>query len=94
MGKLRFPAQAVSLGYFAQAVVLPVFHTLQLLEKQALAAAWQLGRLLLIVGIICLAVHENVSAPWTIFWYSAGQALCCAVLFGLMALSVERLQRF
>jgi O-antigen/teichoic acid export membrane protein len=85
--------RAVSLGYLAQAAVLPVFHTLQLLEKQTMAAAWQLGRLLLIVATIGFAVHEHFSAPWTIFCYSAAQVVCCAVLFGLMAWSIERLQR-
>ena len=85
--------RAVSLGYLAQAVVLPVFHTRQLLEKQTMAAAWQLGRLLLIVATIGFAVHEHFSAPWTIFCYSAAQAVCCAVLFGLMAWSIQRLQR-
>src|SRR5690348_12374101 len=41
--------RAMSIGYLAQLVVMPVFHTLQILEKQALAAVWQLGRLLLIL---------------------------------------------
>lgn len=85
--------RAVSLGYLATAVVLPVFHTLQLLEKQMMAAAWQVGRLALIVAVIALTANLGLDASWTIFWYSAAQAVCCAVLFGLMAVSIERLQR-
>lgn len=84
--------RAVSLGYLATAVVLPVFHMLQLLEKQSVAAAWQVGRLALIVVVIGLTANPGLDASWMIFWYSAAQGVCCAVLFGLMALSIERLQ--
>lgn len=85
--------QAMSVAYLAQAVVLPVFHTLQILEKQATAAAWQVGRLLLVVTIFGVSAHFDVSAPWAIFCYSAGQAFSCMVLMALMGRSIQRLQR-
>ncbi|MDB5395744.1 MAG: hypothetical protein JWM91_3250 [Rhodospirillales bacterium] len=85
--------QAMSLGYLVQAVVLPVFHTLQLLEKQTLAAVWQVGRLILVIVTFIATARLGVSAPWTIFWYSVVQAVTCGALLFLMARSIEKLQR-
>lgn len=84
--------QAMSIGYLIQAVVLPVFHTLQIMEKQALAAAWQTGRLVSVVSGFALCSYYGVSAPWTIFCYSATQALACLVLFALIAKSIKSIQ--
>jgi O-antigen/teichoic acid export membrane protein len=85
--------QVMSIGYLAQAIVLPVFHTLQLLEKQTIAAGWQLGRLLSVVATFSIASYLNLSAPLTILCYSAVQALCCVALLVLMAKSIEKLQQ-
>ncbi|MBV8651015.1 MAG: oligosaccharide flippase family protein [Alphaproteobacteria bacterium] len=85
--------QAMSLGYLAQAIVLPVFHTLQILEKQTLAAAWQLSRLLLVAATFLAASRFNIEAPLAIFGYSVVQALSCGVLLVLMAQSIEKLQQ-
>jgi O-antigen/teichoic acid export membrane protein len=85
--------QAMSLAYLAQAIVLPVFHTLQILEKQTLAAGWEIGRLSLVVIAFGLSASFDMGAPWTIFCYSAAQALSCIILLALMAKSIERLQR-
>jgi O-antigen/teichoic acid export membrane protein len=84
--------QAMSLGYLAQAIVLPVFHTLQLLEKQTVAAGWQIGRLLSVVTTFTLASHFDIDAAATIFCYSAVQAVACLALLALMAKSIETLQ--
>jgi O-antigen/teichoic acid export membrane protein len=85
--------QAMSLGYLAQAMVLPVFHTLQILEKQSMAAAWQIGRLTTTVTTLGLSAYFHVPAPWAIFCYSSAQALACTILFMLMAGSINRLER-
>jgi O-antigen/teichoic acid export membrane protein len=82
----------MSVGYLAQAIVLPVFHTLQILEKQTLAATWQVGRLLSVVTTFILASRFDIDAPTTIFCYSAVQAVSCLVLLALMAKSIEKLQ--
>ncbi len=84
--------QAMSLGYLAQAIVLPVFHTLQLLEKQTLAAGWQLSRLVLVLTTFATASEFDLSPPTTIFCYSAVQAVCSVALLGLMAKSIQKLQ--
>jgi O-antigen/teichoic acid export membrane protein len=83
--------QAMSVCYLAQAVVLPVIHTLQLLERQAMAAAWQTGRLLLIVSAFGLCIHYDVEAPKAILLYSGAQGGSCFVLLGLMARAIRQL---
>ena len=83
----------MSLAYLAQAIVLPVFHTLQILEKQTIAAGWQVGRLLLVLITFFLSITFDLSAAATIFCYSAAQALTCTILLALMAKSIQRLQR-
>jgi O-antigen/teichoic acid export membrane protein len=85
--------EAMSLGYLVQAVVLPVFHTLQLMEKQSLAAAWQVGRLVSVAVVFACCLHGNLSPPWTIFCYSATQAVSGIVLFVLIARSIQSVQR-
>jgi O-antigen/teichoic acid export membrane protein len=85
--------QAISIAYLAQAVVLPVFHTLQLLERQRMAAAWQIGRLILTVGIFSAGVALDFSAPAVIAAYSVGQAAACAILLVLMARSINQIQQ-
>jgi O-antigen/teichoic acid export membrane protein len=85
--------QAMSIGYLAHAVVLPVFHTLQLLEKQAVAACWQVGRLVLIVATFAFCIGNNVSAPNAILLYSGIQAASSVVLLGLMAGAIRNSQR-
>ncbi|PKU23234.1 lipopolysaccharide biosynthesis protein [Telmatospirillum siberiense] len=86
--------KAMSLGYLAQALVQPVFHTLQILEKQILAAGWQIGRLIFTVGVFEAGARlYGFDAPWVIAGYSAAQALCCLVLLALMARSIRQLKR-
>jgi len=85
--------EAISGAYLAQAVVLPVFHTLQLLERQRMAAAWQVGRLVLTVGVFSAGVALDYSAPAVIAAYSAAQAVACAVFLVMMARSIQQVQR-
>jgi len=84
---------AMSLAYLAQSVVQPVFHTLQLLEQQGIAAAWQISRLTLTVAIFAAGAYYELSAPWVIFGYSLGQALACGALLILMSISIQKRQR-
>jgi O-antigen/teichoic acid export membrane protein len=85
--------QAISLTYLAQAAVLPVFHTLQILEKQKMAAAWQIGRLILTVGAFFGAKALGFTAPMVIATYSAAQAVACVALLLMMAHSIQQVQR-
>ncbi|TAL00955.1 MAG: hypothetical protein EPO08_11880 [Rhodospirillaceae bacterium] len=85
--------QAMSLGYLAQAIVLPVFHTLQLLERQVTAATWQISRVVLTVAIFALGAHFGVKAPWVIFSYSVLHAAACGILLLLMESAIKKLPR-
>jgi len=85
--------EAISGAYLAQAVVLPVFHTLQLLERQRMAAAWQIGRLVLTVGAFSAGIALDFPAPAVIAAYSAAQAVACAILLILMARSIQQVQK-
>ncbi len=85
--------EAISIAYLAQAVVLPVFHTLQLLERQRMAAAWQIGRLILTVGVFSAGVALDFPAPTVIAAYSVAQAVACAVFLAMMARSINQIQQ-
>jgi O-antigen/teichoic acid export membrane protein len=84
--------QAMSIGYLALAVVQPVFHTLQILERQSLAAWWQISRLILTTCVFGLGVALGWGPPWVIAAYSAAQAVACGGLLVLMARSIRQLQ--
>jgi O-antigen/teichoic acid export membrane protein len=84
---------AISLAYLVQAIVLPVFHTLQILEKQTTAAMWQLGRLVCVATVFSLSTTFDLTAPTTIFCYSGSEVISCTVLLALMAKWIQRLQR-
>lgn len=82
--------RALSLSYLVLSVLHPVSTTLQLLEHQAAAAVWQVGRLVLIVGSVLLARHEGLSAVNALWVSSLVQAVCCLVLLGMMVGAIER----
>ncbi len=84
--------QAMSVAYFVLTVVHPVSTTLQMLERQVLNAAWEVGRLVVVVLTVIIGWRAGLSAIQTLWLYSAAQALCCAVLLGLIADLIERLQ--
>ena len=85
--------QTLSLAYLMQATIQPVFHTLQLLEKQVTAALWQISRVVISIGIFILGAHLNMSPARVVLAYSIAQALCCGVLLILMASAINKLQR-
>jgi O-antigen/teichoic acid export membrane protein len=83
--------RALSLSYLAQIVLHPVSGTLQVLERQALAAVWQVARLLLVVAAVLLPWHAGLSAVEALWITTAAQVLCCLVLFAIMARAIGNL---
>ncbi len=83
---------AMSASYLAVAVLHPVSTSLQIMERQALAAAWQVGRLLVVVASVIVPWHFGVSALTTLWLTSLTQAVANVVLLALIALSIERIQ--
>jgi O-antigen/teichoic acid export membrane protein len=84
--------QAMSLAYLALTAVHPVSTMLQMLERQVMNAAWEVLRLVAVVLTVVVAWQAGFSAVQAIWLYSAVQAVCCLVLLGLIAASIERLQ--
>ncbi len=84
--------RAISLAYLAQSVVQPVFHTLQILERQTLAASWQIGRFILVSASFSACVYAGTDAWVAILCYAVAQAAACVALFGLMVIAIEDIQ--
>lgn len=87
-----FYLRALSLSYMALSVLHAVSQTLQILERQALAAAWQFSRLAAVVLTVVLAWHMGSPALHALWAYSAVQALACLIMLALMAVSIKRAQ--
>lgn len=85
--------RALSLSYLALAVLHPVSSTLQLINRQALAAAWQVARLVLTVGAAVLAHDWHWSGLAAIWLCSAVQLFACLGILATMALCIVRMTR-
>ena len=84
---------ALSLSYLVQMMLHPVSGTLQVLERQGIAAVWQVCRLILVVAAVLLPWHAGWPPVATLWLTTATQVACCLVLTGIMAMSIERLAR-
>jgi hypothetical protein len=84
--------RAASLGYLAVAMVHPVSTALQILEHQSLAAAWQIGRLVLVSGGVIVAWRLSLSAVTALWLSSLAQIITCLGMLALIAWSIERIQ--
>jgi O-antigen/teichoic acid export membrane protein len=81
---------ALSAAYLLQIVLHPVSTTLQLLERQATAAVWQVCRLVLVVTAVLVPWREGVSAVEALWISALTEASCCLVLLTLMSNAIER----
>jgi O-antigen/teichoic acid export membrane protein len=77
--------RALSVFYLLQAILHPVSTTLQTLERQVTALAWQIGRALVVVPGVLLPWWSGMSALTTLWISAVVQAACCLVLLWLMA---------
>jgi O-antigen/teichoic acid export membrane protein len=82
--------RALSLAYLVQVVVHPVSSTLQVLERQAAAAVWQVCRLVLVVAAVLLPWWAGASAVRALWISSLAEAACGFVLLALMAGAIEQ----
>jgi hypothetical protein len=87
---------ALSAGYMAVAVLHPVSTSLQIMERQALAAAlaaaWQAGRLGVVAASVIVPWRLGLGALPAVWLTSLAQVICCAVMLALIAISMERIQ--
>lgn len=82
--------RALSLAGLLQAVLHPVSTTLQILEYQLTAVAWQIGRLVLVVVGVWLPWRAGLSAVGTLWIVSGIEAGSCLLLLALMVWAIER----
>jgi O-antigen/teichoic acid export membrane protein len=82
--------RALSLAGVLQAVLHPVSTTLQMLEYQLTAAAWQIGRLALVIAGVWLPWRAGLSAVGTLWIVSSVEAGCCLLLLALMLWAIEQ----
>ena len=85
--------QVLSIAYLPQMVVHALIHTLQILEKQALSAVWEIGRLAAIIGAFVVSYFMGFNALEALLLYSICQAISQIVLFILMYQSIQSIQK-
>lgn len=83
----------LSICYLPQMTIVPVMHTLQIMEKQGLTAAWEFGRFILISGGFAASYILAFDAWEAILVYAISQAFAQLVLFVIMYLAIQRLQQ-
>jgi len=66
--------------YLLQFLVVPLSQTLNLLERQRLQFAWDLSRLVAVVGALMIPVLLRMGPLWTIGTYSAVMSLLYSLL--------------
>jgi O-antigen/teichoic acid export membrane protein len=76
--------RALSLLYLLQATLHPVSTLLQVLERQRTAAAWQIGRLALVIAGVLVPWRAGISALGTLWVSALIQASCSFLLLCLM----------
>jgi O-antigen/teichoic acid export membrane protein len=82
---------ALSLAYLALTVLHPVSTALQVLQRQGLAAAWQVSRLVMLIAAASFGWHSGMSAVYTLWICSSVQAAVCAGELAAMAIALSRL---
>ncbi len=61
-----------------------------MLNRQMLAAAWQIARLVLLVGAAILSWRLGLAAVDALWICSAAQAVACAGMLATMAICIQR----
>jgi O-antigen/teichoic acid export membrane protein len=84
--------RAISGAYLAISVLHPVSTALQMMERQTLAAAWQVARLAAVAGSVLAAWSAGASAVSALWCASLAQGAACVVMLGLVAVSIHRAQ--
>jgi O-antigen/teichoic acid export membrane protein len=82
--------RALSLAYLLQIVLHPVSGTLQLLERQAMAAVWQICRLVLVLIAVLVPWRSGTTAVSALWISALTETACCLTLLALMASTIEQ----
>ena len=92
MGGVNPVLRALSVAYLAQAVLHPVSTLLQIMERQILAAAWQAGRLALVLATVLVAWRLGLSAVTALWLASLAQLVSCVTMLALIAWSIHQIE--
>lgn len=84
---------ALSPGFLALTALHPVSTTLQMLNRQALAAWWQIARLTALIIAVIVCWHCGFSAVATLWLCSVVQVAACLGMLATMAACIHRLVR-
>ncbi|MEZ5692230.1 MAG: oligosaccharide flippase family protein [Rickettsiales bacterium] len=82
----------MSICYLPQMIVTSVVHTLQILEKQGLMAMWDLSRFICVISGFIISYEYSLEPQQAVLIYCVTQALFQVILFGLMYISIQKLQ--
>ena len=85
--------RALSPAYLALAVLHPVSTSLQILERQVLAASWQAARLILVAGSSIAAWELGFPAVTALWVGSLAQVVACLAMLALIRLAIQRIQQ-
>ena len=82
----------LSIAYLFEMTMHPMIHTLQILERQALALVWEGGRFVLVLGALLGSFWMGATAEQALLAYSLAQAVAQVAFFALVFVSINRLQ--
>jgi O-antigen/teichoic acid export membrane protein len=81
--------QIMALMFLAQFVTTPISMTFSISERQDLALAWNLGRLIMVIGGLVLAEYLNMKPIMTIGFYSINMLISYVGLFLLSSYALR-----
>ncbi len=81
----------LGLMYLVQFVVVPLSQTLNLLERQDIQLGWDIGRLLLVPGIIVIAHLKGWLAEYAVGVYGIAMLVFYAVLYWLSLCNLKKI---
>ncbi len=82
----------LSIALLPQLVNHALIHTLHLLERQGLSAAWEIGRLVAVTGALLIGPSLDWTALEALLAYSICQALAQIIHLFLMYRTIQRIQ--
>jgi O-antigen/teichoic acid export membrane protein len=82
----------LSIALLPQFVTHAMTHTLQILQRQALSASWEIGRLIVVAGALIISAMIGLNALEAVLVYSLCQAAAQIVLLVLMYHAIAQLQ--
>ena len=82
--------RALSVAYLLQIVLHPVSGTLQLLERQAMSAVWQVCRLVLVVIAVLVPWWSGLTAVNALWVSALTETVCCLTLLALTSSMIEK----